>query len=77
MKQKEKFYQYAAFDEYSRWRFVETFKEHNTYFSAVFLNHLVKIFPVSIECVQTDNGTEFTKHFTKLRKIIWFYLKLT
>lgn len=59
----QKFYQYTAIDEYSRWRYVEAFEEHNTYSSAVFLEHLIKAFPVRIECVQTDNGAEFTKRF--------------
>lgn len=61
--QGQKFYQYTAIDEYSRWRFVEAFDEHNTYTSAVFLEHLLKAFPLRIECVQTDNGPEFTKRF--------------
>ncbi len=60
----QKFYQYTAIDEYSRWRYVEAFEEHNTYTSAVFLEHLIKAFPAPIECVQTDNGQEFTKRFT-------------
>ena len=61
--QGQKFYQYTAIDEYSRWRYVEAFDEHNTYTSAAFLDHLVKTFPMPIECVQTDNGAEFTKRF--------------
>ena len=36
------------------------FQEHSTYSSTVFLRHVVKRFPFAIECVQTDNGTEFT-----------------
>lgn len=63
----KQFFQYTAIDEYSRWRFVEAFEEHNTYSSALFLQHLVKAFPVPIECVQTDNGTEFTNRFTSHR----------
>lgn len=59
----KKFYQYTAIDEYSRWRFVEAFEEHSSYSSAVFLDHLVKAFPCPIECIQTDNGQEFTKRF--------------
>ena len=59
----QKFYQYTAIDEYSRWRFVEAFEEHSSYSSAVFLDHLVKAFPCPIKCVQTDNGQEFTKRF--------------
>lgn len=57
----KKFYQYTAIDEYSRFRYLEAFDEHNTYSSALFLEHLIKAFPFPIECVQTDNGTEFTK----------------
>ena len=57
------FYQYTALDEYSRWRFVEAFEEHSSYSSALFLEHLIKAFPCPIECVQTDNGQEFTKRF--------------
>lgn len=59
----QKFYQYTAIDEYSRWRFVEAFEEHSSYSSALFLEHLIKAFPCPIECVQTDNGQEFTKSF--------------
>ena len=59
----KQFFQYTAIDEYSRWRYVEAFEEHNTYSSAVFLEHLIEAFPMPIECVQTDNGPEFTKRF--------------
>ena len=59
----QKFYQYTAIDEYSRWRFVEAFEEHSSYSSAQFLEHLIRAFPCTIECVQTDNGQEFTKRF--------------
>ncbi len=57
----KKFYQYTAIDEYSRFRYLEAFEEHSTYSSAIFLEHLLKAFPFPIMCVQTDNGTEFTK----------------
>lgn len=43
--QGQKFYQYTAIDEYSRWRYVEAFDEHNTYTSALFLEHLLNAFP--------------------------------
>ena len=61
----KKFYQYTAIDEYSRWRYVEAFEEHSTYSSSVFVEHLIRHFPMPIECVQTDNGAEFTKRFTQ------------
>lgn len=57
----KKFYQYTAIDEYSRFRYLEAFEEHSSYSSAVFLDHLIAALPFSIECVQTDNGQEFTK----------------
>ena len=60
----ERFYQYTAIDECTRWRFVEAFDEHSTYSSAVFLDKLVKAFPFPIECIQTDNGAEFTKRLS-------------
>lgn len=60
----QKFYQYTAIDEYSRWRFVEAFEEHSSYSSTQFLQHLIRAFPMPIECVQTDNGMEFTKRFS-------------
>ena len=57
----KKFYQYTAIDEYSRFRYLEAFEEHSTYSSAVFIEHMLKRFPFKVECVQTDNGQEFTK----------------
>lgn len=56
----EKFYQYTFLDEYSRFRYLEAFKEHSTYSSSEFIKHVVAHFPYPIECVQTDNGFEFT-----------------
>ena len=56
-----KFYQYTAIDEYSRFRYLEAFEEQSSYSSTVFVEHLLKKFPFKIECIQTDNGQEFTK----------------
>lgn len=64
----QRYYQYTAIDEYSRWRFVEAFQEQSTYSSAVFLEHLIKAFPYKIECVQTDNGLEFVNSFNSKRR---------
>jgi len=60
-----KFYQYTAIDEYSRFRYVEAFCEHSSHSSSVFLGNLIKAFPFPIECVQTDNGAEFTKRLCR------------
>ena len=64
----ERFYQYTAIDEYSRFRFVAAFKEQSTYSSVQFLEMLLKAFPFKIECIQTDNGTEFIKPFDEHKK---------
>lgn len=54
------YYQYTFIDEYSRFRYLEAFQEHSTYSSSEFVKHVVKKFPYAIECIQTDNGAEFT-----------------
>ncbi len=64
----EKYYQYTAIDEYSRFRYLEAFEEHNSYTSAVFLEHMLEAFNFKVECVQTDNGTEFTKRLLPTKK---------
>lgn len=61
----ETFYQYTAIDECTRWRFVEAFDEHNSYSSARFLDMFLKAAPFKVECIQTDNGSEFTKRLLK------------
>ena len=58
-------YQYTFIDEYTRFRYLEAFPDHNTYTSAQFIQHCVKRFPYRIECVQTDNGTEFTNAMSR------------
>ncbi len=50
-------------DEYSRFRYLEAFEEHSTYSSTQFLKHIIAAFPYAIECIQTDNGIEFTNRF--------------
>ena len=57
----KKFYQYTAINEYSRFRYLEAFEEHSSYSYAIFLEHMLKAFKFPVECVQTDNGMEFTK----------------
>ncbi len=59
------FYQYTFIDEFSRFRYLEAFKEHSSYSSSEFIKHCVKRFPYAIECVQTDNGPEFTNRLNR------------
>lgn len=62
------FYQYTAIDEFSRIRYIEAFNEQSTYSSAAFLKNAVRFFKFSIECVQTDNGFEFTNRFSSAKR---------
>lgn len=55
-----KYYQYTAVDECSRWTFREMYDEHSTYSSKDFLEKLIAKAPFPIREVQTDNGSEFT-----------------
>lgn len=55
-----KYYQYTAIDEYSRWTFRVMYDEHSTYSSRDFIKKLIQNAPFKIIRIQTDNGTEFT-----------------
>ena len=68
-----KLYQYTAIDEYSRYRILGAYPEQSTYSSADFLRKVVASFArkgVKIECVQTDNGFEFTNRFSSSKRDI-------
>ena len=68
VKEKEgRYYQYTAIDEYTRQRVLWASKEHSTYASTEFLKIIKKKFKYKIECIQTDNGTEFTNRLTTYR----------
>ena len=55
-----RYYQYTAIDEYTRKRVLWASKEQSTSASTEFLKIIMKKFPFKIECIQTDNGFEFT-----------------
>lgn len=59
----QKFYQYTAIDEFSRFRYIESYDEASTYTSTLFLKNILNAFHFDVECVQTDNGFEFTNRF--------------
>lgn len=61
----QKLYQYTALDEFSRFRYVEAFDESSTYTSMLFLRNMISAFKFSVECVQTDNGIEFTNRLNQ------------
>jgi len=62
-----KLYQYTAIDEYSRYRVLGAYPEQSTYSSTAFLKKVVLEFTrkgIEVECIQTDNGLEFTNRFS-------------
>jgi len=62
-----RYYQYTAIDECTRQRVLWASKEHSTYASVEFLKIITKKFKYKIECIQTDNGAEFTNRLTTYR----------
>ena len=71
--EEEGYFQYTFIDEYSRFRIFKAYKEHSTYSSSQFLKYVVKKFPYTIECIQSDNGMELTNRLTsnKNRKTLF------
>ena len=67
----ERLYQYTAIDEFSRLRFLAAYPEQSTYSSANFLKKLQEWYArrgIRVECVQTDNGFEFTNRFSNSKR---------
>jgi len=60
----KQFCQYTAIDGYGRFRHVEAFEEHGAYRSTVFPTHMLRFFKFRVECVRTDDGSEFASRFT-------------
>lgn len=68
-----KLYQFTAIDEYSRVRCLGAYNEQSTYTSTQFLMKVHSFFArrgVVVECVQTDNGFEFTNRFSASKRDI-------
>lgn len=64
-------FQYTAIDEFTRLRFLAAYPEQSTYSSADFLKKLAKWYArrgIRVECVQTDNGFEFTNRFSNSKR---------
>ncbi len=64
-------YQYTAIDEFSRLRFLGAYNEQSTFSSADFLKKAVAWYAwhgIKVECVQTDNGFEFTNRFSTSKR---------
>lgn len=67
----KKLYQYTAIDEATRLRYLSFYEEHSTFSSTKFLMECIRFFPFHIQCVQTDNGSEFTNRLRSERKTLF------
>jgi transposase InsO family protein len=65
---KERLCAYALIDVCSRWAHAAPVARTTTHTSIVFIKEVLCAVPFSLKCVQTDHGSEFSKHFTKLLK---------
>lgn len=66
-----KLYQYNAIDKFTIMRLLYGYEEQSTYSSADFAERAVKWFKrrgIKVECIQTDNGFEFTNRFSPSKK---------
>ncbi len=64
-------YQYTAIDEKTRLRFLGAYEEQSTYSSADFAERAIAWFErrgIAVQCVQTDNGFEFTNRFSSSKR---------
>ena len=64
-------FQYTAIDEFSRVRILGAYPEQSTFSSADFLRTIVRKYArlgIRVECIQTDNGFEFTNRFSNSRR---------
>jgi transposase InsO family protein len=62
---KERVYVYTLIDVYSRTAFARAYQKANTPTSIDFLRRARSALPFVFHCVQSDNGPEFSKHFTQ------------
>ena len=68
-----KLFQYTAIDEFSRLRFLYAYAEQSTYSSADFAKRALLWYRrrgIKVECIQTDNGFEFTNRFSNSKRDI-------
>ena len=66
----KKIYVYTLIDVYSRWTYAWATDKINTRLSIEFLRRAKARTPFRFNCIQSDNGSEFSKHFTERIKIL-------
>lgn len=57
-------YVFTCIDVYSRWAYARVFTKANCRTSSQFIKQAQVAAPFLFQCIQTDNGSEFSTHFT-------------
>jgi transposase InsO family protein len=67
---KERIYVYTLIDVYSRWCYAWATDRINTRVSIKFLKKAQELAGFKFNCIQSDNGSEFSQHFSERIKIL-------
>ncbi len=57
-------YVFTCVDVYSRWAYARVYAKANTRTASLFVKQAQVAAPFLFRCIQTDNGSEFSTHFT-------------
>ena len=68
----EKIYVYTILDVYSRWAYAWATPRITAGTSVKFMKRSLQNLPFSLICLQSDNGSEFSKHFTQMMKVMGY-----
>lgn len=58
-------YVFTCIDVYSRWAYARVYTKANTHTATQFIKQAQVAAPFLFRCIQTDNGSEFSTHFTE------------
>ena len=58
-------YVFTCIDVYSRWAYARVYAKANTRTASLFIKQAQVAAPFLFRCVQTDNGSEFSTHFSE------------
>lgn len=66
----KRIYVYTLIDVFSRWTYAWATERINARLSIAFLKRAQAVAPFTFRCVQSDNGSEFSQHFTERIRIL-------
>ena len=58
------FYVFTLIDLHSRWVYAHTYQRMNARIALAFVKRAQTVAPFVFDCIQTDNGPEWSRHFT-------------